>query len=166
VEGIRGAGTTPLDEIRPQVESDLRQEKGREAARVALAQTMAGKKTLDEIAAAAGQPAREATIKRDGNNVTGLPGDASALIEAAMNAQLGELKGPVAIGTGAVAFQVVEQKKVTPQELAENRATSVDTLRGQQARNLRATLLQRLRKTSEIELNDEITRPTTAPAGV
>lgn len=166
VEGIRGAGTTPLDEIRPQVEADLRQEKGREAARVALAQQMAGKKTLDEIAAAAGQAAREATVKRDGNNVTGIPGDSSALIEAAMNAQVGELKGPVAIGNGAVAFQVVEQKKVTPQELAENRATSVDTLRGQQARNLRATLLQRLRKTAEIELNDDITRPTSAPAGV
>ncbi|HEU4889380.1 MAG TPA: peptidyl-prolyl cis-trans isomerase [Thermoanaerobaculia bacterium] len=166
VEGVRGAGTTPLTEIRPQVEADLRQEKGREAARAALAQQMAGKKTLDEIAAAAGQPAREATIKRDGNNVTGIPGDSSALIEAAMNAQLGQLQGPVAIGTGAVAFQVVEQKKVTPQELAENRAASVDTLRGQQARNLRATLLQRLRKTAEIELNDDITRPTSAPAGV
>ena len=165
VEGVRGAGATPLSEIRAQVESDLRQEKGREAARVALAQTMAGKKTLDEIAMAAGQTAREATIKRDGN-VTGIAGDASALIEAAMNSQLGEIKGPVAIGSGAVVFQVVEQKKVTPQELAQNRATSVDTLRGQQARNLRATLLQRLRKTAEIELNDEITRPTTAPAGV
>ena len=166
VEGVRQAGLTPLDEIRPQVEADLRQEKGRDAARGALAQTMAGKKTLDEIATAAGQPAREATIKRDSANVTGIPGDSTALIEAAMNSQLGELKGPVAIGTGAVVFQVVEQKKVTPQEIAENRASSVDTLRGQQARNLRATLLTRLRQTAEIELNDDITAPTTAPAGV
>lgn len=166
VESIRQAGLSPLDEVRAQVEADLRQEKGREAARAALAQTMAGKKTLDEIAAAAGQPAGEATIKRDSANVAGIPGDATALIEAAMNAQLGEMKGPVAVGNGAVAFQVVEQKKVTPQELAENRASSVDTLRGQQARNLRATLLKRLRQTAEIELNDEITAPTTAPAGV
>jgi hypothetical protein len=65
-----------------------------------------------------------------------------------------------------VAFQVVEQKKVTPEEIAQNRATTVDSLRGQQARNLRATLLQRLRKGAEIELNDEITRPTSAPEGV
>ncbi len=166
VEGVRQAGTTPLDEIRAQVEADLRQEKGREAARAALAQTMAGKRTIDEIAAAAGQTAQEATVKRDGNNVTGIPGDAAALIEAAMNSQVGELKGPVAIGNGAVAFQVVEQKKVTPEELAQNRASSVDTLRGQQARNLRAALLQSLRKTADIELNDEIIRPTTAPAGV
>jgi hypothetical protein len=65
-----------------------------------------------------------------------------------------------------VAFQVLEQKKVTPEELAKNRATSVDTLRGQQARSLRASLLQQLRKGADIELNDEITRPTTSPAGV
>ena len=96
----------------------------------------------------------------------GIPGDAGALIEAAMSAQVGELKGPIAVANGAVAFQVVEQKKVTPQELAENRASSVDALRGQQARNLRATLLKRLREGAEIELNDEIARPTTAPAGV
>ena len=166
VEGVRQAGLTPLDEIRQQVEADLRQEKGREAARASLAQTMAGKTSLDDIATAAGQPAREATLKRDSPNVMGIPGDAGALIEAAMSAQVGELKGPIAVANGAVAFQVVEQKKVTPQELAENRASSVDALRGQQARNLRATLLKRLREGAEIELNDEIARPTTAPAGV
>jgi peptidyl-prolyl cis-trans isomerase D len=166
VEGIRPAGTTALSEIRAQVESDLRQEKGREAARGALAQLMAGKKTIEEIAAAAGGTTQEATVKRDSSNVIGIPGEATALIEAAMNAQVGELKGPVAVGNGAIAFQVTEQKKLTPQELEQNRTSAVDTLRGQQARSLRTSLLQRLRKGAEIEINDEITRPTTAPAGV
>jgi hypothetical protein len=55
---------------------------------------------------------------------------------------------------------------VTAEELTQNRATVVDNLRGTQARSLRASLLQRLRKGAEIELNDEITRPTTSPAGV
>lgn len=166
VEGIRAPGTTALAEIRAQVEADVRQNKGKEAARAALAQMMAGKKSIDEIAAASGQTAQEGTVKRDGTNVAGIPGDSSSLIEAAMTSQIGELKGPITVDNGAVAFQVVEQKKVTPEELAQNRATAVDSLRGQQARSLRATLLQRLRKGAEIELNDEITRPTTAPAGV
>jgi peptidyl-prolyl cis-trans isomerase D len=165
VEGVRPPGTTALAEIRAQVESDLRQEKGREAARAALAQMMAGKKSIDEIAAAAGQPAQETVVRRDGN-VTGITGDTTALIQAAMSSAVGSLSGPIAVGNGAVAVQVVEQKKVTPEELAQNRATSVDTLRGQQARSLRASLLQRLRKKAEIQLNDEITRPTTTPAGV
>jgi parvulin-like peptidyl-prolyl isomerase len=165
VEGVRPPGTTALAEIRAQVESDLRQEKGREAARAALAQMMAGKKSIDEIAAAAGQPAQETVVRRDGN-VTGISGDTAALVQAAMSSAVGSLSGPIAVGNGAVAVQVVEQKKVTPEELAQNRATSVDTLRGQQARSLRASLLQRLRKKAEIELNDDITRPTTTPAGV
>lgn len=166
LEGIRAAGATPLEEIREQVETDLRQEKGRDAARATLAQQMAGKTSIDQIAAAAGQEAKEVVLKRDTNNVMGIPGDSSALIAAAMNGQVGAISGPVAVNNGAVVFQVVEQKKVTPEEVAQNRATSVDTLRGTQARNLRAALLQRLRKSAEIELNDEITRPTTAPAGV
>lgn len=165
VEGIRPPGTTALSEIRAQVEADLRQEKGREAARAALAQMMAGKTSIDQVAAATGQAAQETVVRRDGN-VTGITGDTAALVQAALNSAIGSLSGPIVVGNGAVAVQVVEQKKVTPDELAKNRATSVDTLRGQQARSLRASLLQRLRKNSEIELNDEITRPTTTPTGV
>jgi peptidyl-prolyl cis-trans isomerase D len=166
VEGIRPPGTTALDEIRAQVESDVRQEKGREAARASLAQLMAGKKTIDEVATAVGQPAQETTVKRDGGNVAGISGDTLALVNAAMASGVGELKGPIVVGNGAVAMQVVEQKKVTSEELAQNRVSFVDNLRGQQARSLRASLLQRLRKGAEIELNDEITRPTSTPAGV
>jgi len=165
VEGIRPPGTTALSEIRAQVEADLRQEKGREAARAALAQQMAGKTSIDQVAAATGQAAQETVVQRNGN-ITGITGDTAALIAAAMNSAIGTLSGPIVVGNGAVAVQVVEQKKVTPDELEKNRATSVDTLRGQQARSLRASLLQRLRKNSEIELNDEITRPTTTPTGV
>jgi peptidyl-prolyl cis-trans isomerase D len=165
VEGIRPPGTTALSEIRAQVEADLRQEKGREAARVALAQMMAGKTSIDQVAAATGQAAQETVVRRDGN-VTGITGDTAALVAAAMNSAVGTLSGPIVVGNGAVAVQVVEQKRITPDELTKNRSTSVDTLRGQQARSLRASLLQRLRKNSEIELNDEITRPTTTPTGV
>lgn len=165
VEGIRPPGTTALAEIRAQVEADLRQEKGREAARAQLAQMMAGKTSIDEVAAATGQAAQETVVRRDGN-VTGITGDTAALVQAAMNTAVGSLSGPIVVGNGAVAMQVLEQKKVTPEEIEKNRATSVDTLRGQQARSLRASLLQRLRKNSEIELNDEITRPTTTPTGV
>jgi peptidyl-prolyl cis-trans isomerase D len=166
VEGVRAPGTTALAEIRQQVEADLRQEKGREAARAALAQMIAGKTSIEQLALASGQPAQEATVKRDGSNITGIVGDTAALVAAAMSTPVGELKGPISVGNGAVAFQVVEQKKVTPEELAQNRATSLDTLRGQRARSLRASLLQRLRKGAEVELNDEITRPTTSPEGV
>lgn len=165
VDGVRGAGTTALADIRQQVESDVRHEKGREAARAALAQMMAGATSIDAVGAKVNQPPQEATVNRQGN-IASLPGDTSALVEAAMKAPVGALTGPVLIGSGAVAFQVVEQKKVTPEELQQNRASYVDTLRGQQARSLRAVLIQRLRKDATIEVNDEITRPTTpAPAG-
>jgi hypothetical protein len=126
---------------------------------------MAGSASIDQVAQKAGTNALETAVSH-GNRVVGFTGDTSALVDAALAAGPGQLKGPVLINDGAVAFQVTEQKKVTPEELAQNKAQIMDTLRTQQARNLRQTLVQRLRKTAEIEVNDEITRPTTAPAGV
>lgn len=165
VTGVRPAGTSALADIRQQVEADLREEKAREAARAALAQQMTGATSIDEVATRAGQPAQEATLNRQGN-IPGFTGDTSKLVDAAMTGTVGQLAGPVVVGNGAVAMQIVEQKKVTEQELAQNRQSGLEALRGQQARSLRQVLLQRLRKEAEIEVNDEITRPTTTPAGI
>ncbi|HEY0156487.1 MAG TPA: peptidylprolyl isomerase [Thermoanaerobaculia bacterium] len=165
VAATRPAGVSALNDIRERVTEDARLEKGRTAARARLQQLMAGAATIDDVAAKAGTSAQETNVSH-GNRVVGFTGDATALIEAALASNIGALKGPVLVNDGAVAFQVSEQKKVTPQELEQNKIQMVDTLRGQQARNLRQTLIQRLRKNAEIEVNDDITRPTSAPAGV
>ncbi|HEX8619923.1 MAG TPA: peptidylprolyl isomerase, partial [Thermoanaerobaculia bacterium] len=164
--GSRPAGVSALNDIREKVAEDARLEKARAAARAALAQQMAGATSLDQIAAKAGQPAQETTVDRSGR-VQGFTGDTTQLVDAAIASKIGELKGPIVTAHGAVAFQVLEQKKVTAQELAQNRATVMDTLRNQQARSLRSVLVQRLRKNAEIELNEAVTRPpaTSAPAG-
>ncbi len=164
VANTRPAGVTALNDIREKVEEDARMEKARNSARTSLAQQMAGATSIDQVSAKTSQPAQETTVDR-GGRVQGFNGDTTALIEAAIAANVGEVKGPVIVSEGAVAFQVVEQKKVTPQELAQNRTTMMDSLRGQQARNLRSVLIQRLRKNAEIEVNDDITRPTTPVAG-
>lgn len=155
---VRGAGVSPLGEIRQKVEEDLKLSKAGEAARGQLAQMMAGATSVDQIAQKAGLPAQEATASHQGN-IAGLTGDISPLVEAAMAANVGELKGPVVLKDGAVAFQVVEQKKVTPQELATSRAAFLTQMRQQQARSLRTTLLKRLRAAAKIEVNDDLLRP-------
>jgi hypothetical protein len=73
-----------------------------------------------------------------------------------MTAPVGTLQGPVVAGNGAVAFQVIEQKKATPDELAKNRGAFIDSLRQSEARSLRAALLQRLRKSAKIDVNEKI----------
>jgi peptidyl-prolyl cis-trans isomerase D len=165
VSGVRPSGVAALNDVRQQVEQDLRQEKARQAASSRLAQAVAGSTTIDQVAGKVGLVVGEATVSRQGG-IPGVTGDTSKFVEAAIAGNVGAVGGPVVVGNGAIAFQVVEQKKITPQELAENRNTFIDTLRGQQARSLRAVLIQRLRKDAEIELNDEITRPTTAPVGI
>jgi peptidyl-prolyl cis-trans isomerase D len=159
----RAAGVSALNDIRAKVEEDVKLEKGRTAARDMLAGLMAGATTIDQVAQKATRPALETTVARTGP-ITGLTGDTTQLVEAAIAAPVGTVKGPVVVGDGAIAFQVVEQKKVTPEELNTKRTEMLDSLRSQQARSLRTVLVQRLRKGAEIEVNDEITRPTTTPA--
>jgi peptidyl-prolyl cis-trans isomerase D len=161
----RQSGVSPLAEVKQKVEQEARQAKARDAARVALAQALSGVTSIDELAQKSGRPTQEVTVTRQGN-IAGFTGDTSALVDAALAANIGELKGPLVVGDGAVAIQVVEQKKVTDKELSDNRAAFLDNLRSQQARSLRATLVKRLRKDADIVINDEITRPTTMPAGI
>lgn len=165
VADTRGPGVAPLDEIRRRVEAAVRQQKAAEAARQSLSAMMQGAASIDDVGTKAGSPAREVNVTRE-TGIEGVSGDVRALVDAAINGKPGEIKGPFTVREGAVAFQIVSQKRVTPQELAQNRAQTVDRLRGTQMRNLRTALLERLRKKASIEINDEITRPTVTPTGV
>jgi peptidyl-prolyl cis-trans isomerase D len=155
VADVRGAGVTSLTEIRAKVEEDARQAKAATAAQTKLAAAVAGAPSVDVVGAKVGMQASEVSVNRQGF-VAGFSGDTSALVDAAMSAKLGEVKGPINTGDGAVVFQVIEQKKVTPQELAQNRDQYLGTLRQQQARNLRQVLVQRLRKESKIDVNEKL----------
>ncbi len=167
VEGNREGGVSPLAEVRERVEQDVKQQKGREAARAQLAPLVAGAATLDAIAQKAGRQAQDASVDRQ-SPITGLTGDASQFVDAALKSKVGDIQGPIVVADGAVVFQVMDQKKVTSQELTENKIAFADRLREQQARQLRTVLVSRLRKGAEVEINDSITRPTTpaSPAGV
>lgn len=155
VAGIRPAGVTALEEVRQRVENDAKLEKARALAQQKLAAAMAGLPSIDAVAAKVGLTAQETSINRQGF-VTGIPGDTTALVDQVMSSQVGQMKGPVPAGDGVVAFQVIDQKKVTPAELAQNRATYLDMVRQREARSLRASLLQRLRKSSNVEVNTKV----------
>jgi peptidyl-prolyl cis-trans isomerase D len=165
VVDVRPAGISTLNEIKDRVTQDLKLEKARQQVRGTLSAFMAGATSLDQVAQRAQQSVRDASANRQGP-IAGIAGDASELIEAAINGTPGGVKGPILVPDGAVAFEIVEQKKVTPQEIAENRAQFIDTLREQQARSLRSSLVQRLRKASEIEINEQLVEPAPQQAGL
>jgi peptidyl-prolyl cis-trans isomerase D len=170
IEETRPAGVSTLADVRERVEQEAKQQKAREAARAQLAQLATGAANIDAVAQKTGRTASEVTVDRQ-RNIAGLNGDTSAFVDAALKATVGQMAGPVIVGDGAVVFQVTEQKRVTDDELAKNRIAFADRMREQQARQLRAVLVDRLRKTAEVTINDRITRPTTtptpgAPAGV
>jgi len=164
VKGVRPAGVSPLADIRARVEQDAKMARAREAARTKLASAMAGAASIDVVGTKSGIPAADTSISRQGS-IGGIPGDTSALIDAVMASNVGQVKGPIVAGDGAVAFQVVEQKKVTDADASQHRGEFLDVLRQQQARTLRASLLQRLRKDAAIDVNEKLLQQKNAQQG-
>lgn len=156
--GIRAAGVSPLEDIRERVTNDAKLAKARDLARQHLAAAIAGAPNVDAVAAKIGLTAADTTVNRQGY-ISGIPGDTSALVDAAMTTPPGVVKGPIVAGDGAVVFQVVEQKKISPDELAKTIPAFMDNMRQRDARNLRTSLLQRLRKDSQIDINDRAVTP-------
>ncbi|HEY2829042.1 MAG TPA: peptidyl-prolyl cis-trans isomerase [Thermoanaerobaculia bacterium] len=159
MEGIRAAGVAPLEDIRERVTNDAKLAKARTLAQQRLAAAIAGAPNVDAVAAKVGLTATDTTVNRQGY-VSGIPGDTGALVDAAMSTPPGVLKGPIIAGDGAVVFQVTERKKIAPDELAKTIPAYMDNMRQRDARNLRTSLLQRLRKESKIDINDRAVNPS------
>lgn len=152
----RPQGAAPLAEIKEQVAADLSKAKGREAARAALATAMQGS-TLEQAAAAVGAQVSETTVTRQGA-VQGL-GNARALADAALAANVGDVRGPIVTDQGAVVFKVVEQKKFDPTAFAAERDGLLTQMREGEARKLRNSLIAQLRRGSQVVLNERLARP-------
>jgi peptidyl-prolyl cis-trans isomerase D len=153
--GVRPAGVTAFEEVKAQVESDAKAARARELAKQKLAAAVAGATKIDDVGAKLGLTAQETSVNRQAAIPT-IPGDTGALVDRALAAPVGVVQPPLIAGDGAVAFQVLEQKRATPADVQQNRASYIEQLRSQEARSLRASLLLRLRKSAKIIVNDKV----------
>lgn len=151
--GTRPAGVAPLTEVRSKVENDAKMVKARQAAQRTLAQALTGK-TIEDAGAAISISPVEATINRQGM-VQNLSGNTSALVDAAMQARIGDQKGPLVVDQGAIAFRVLEQSRFDPKAYATEKGSFISTIRMNEARKLRSSLLSKLKKAADININDQ-----------
>jgi peptidyl-prolyl cis-trans isomerase D len=153
--GIRPAGITALAEIRQRVENDAKIAKALEIARQKLTSAMAGAPNIDAVASKVGLVPQDAVVTRE-RGIRNIPGDTSALVQAAMAGKVGGVSGPVVAGDGVVAFQVNEQKKLEPAALASQVGPFLEQLHQREFINLRSALLERLRKEATVEINKKV----------
>ncbi len=161
--GQRPAGVAQLAEVRAQVESDVRLSKGRQAAQQGLAAAMAGG-TFEQVASALGIDPVDASVSRQAA-IAGMTGNVGALVDAALTSSVGETKGPVEVDQGAVAFRVLARTEFDPAKFAAEKDSFIATMRTNEARKLRASLLAKLRRESRITVNDALVQPPTQPLG-
>ncbi len=158
---IRKAGVTAESEIKAKVEADARNAKARDVAKAELAKSLPAA-TLDELGKKIGVAVLDTTVTRQGF-ISGFSGDTTPLVDAAMAAHVGEMKGPVITNEGAVVFQVLDQKKVDQKEADANKVSYAEMMRQQEARSLRTVLLQRLRKDAKVDVNQNLLQSQKTP---
>jgi peptidyl-prolyl cis-trans isomerase D len=154
---VRAAGLSPFSDVKAKAEADARSAKARLVVKDELAKALPAT-NIDDLAKKLGVTTAETTVQRQGF-ISGFQGDTTAFVDAAMAAKVGELKGPVAVTEGAVAFQVLEQKKVDQKDLDQNKSQYAEMLRQQEAQSLRTVLVQRLKKSAKIVVNETVVAP-------
>lgn len=160
--GERPAGVTPLDEIRPRVENEAKMAKARQVAKTEMAGVYDSLQSLDAAAGTLSLTPQTATVNRVAS-IAGLSGSAQPLVEAAMTAKTGETVGPIVVDDGAVLFHVLRQSSYDPASFETQRKSLIESLRQNEFRSLRASLIAGLREGANISINQDFMRTEMAP---
>jgi len=136
LEEVREAGVRPFEEVRGQIESQLRFPRLREEAKKVAAELRAKVKTADDLARVAeemGLQVRDAGVVTRSSTIPGL-GPVPALVEAIFDVEPGQVTDVVELPRGAAVATV---KEVIPNwlpPLEENRAAVLAAYRAEKAR--------------------------------
>jgi len=147
-----------LDEVREAVESALRDERGGEAARAALAAAaveIRGGRSLDEVAEGLGVEVEESDSFGRGDAVGSL-GRSPAVVRAALALDEGGVGGPVTAGDGAVLFQVAARERFDPATFAVAGEQTRGRLESERLNDLLAALLTDRRQELGVSLSPQL----------
>jgi hypothetical protein len=118
--------------------------------------------SLDAAAETLSLTPQTATVNRVAS-IAGLSGSAQPLVEAAMTAKTGQTVGPVVVDDGAVLFHVLRQSSYDPASFETQRKSLIESLRQNEFRSLRASLIAGLREGANIAINQDFMRTEMAP---
>ena len=153
------AGVPPLEDVKAEVEAELRREKALELAR-STAQRIAGAWEKGEDAAGLAKEAGTSVITvnehRRGTPVPGV-GLAPELDTAVFSATVGAVVGPVTVGDrGAVVARITGLKTLSPEELAGEREAYRKRLKQQRAAQLLQSILNERRRETVITVDEAL----------
>jgi len=155
VAGKRADGFTPLDEIRPRIEREVRAEK--KAAMVArklqdLRTQVAAGTGLGDAASAAGFEVRQPDAFTRGESVPGI-GRGNAVVAAAFGLSAGELSEVITLRQGAYLLRLVEKVAPDEEQFEASRDQLQQQLIAQRQQEALQNVFAQLYESAEIEDN-------------
>jgi peptidyl-prolyl cis-trans isomerase D len=156
---IQAAGLPPFEDVRPEVEQRMRQERALEAALARgaeLAERWRAGGDAGALAEEYGGTHSSSEDHRWGGAVGGI-GGAAALDEAVFAAAEGAVVGPVNLGTrGVVVARVQRLQSMNPEELADQRDSIRSSLIDERAQQLMQSMLNERRRDTVVTVNNDL----------
>lgn len=147
-----------LDEVRADVESALRAARLKRLAvdrLAAEALKIADGGSLDQAASTLGLEIEEtALFGRD--DPVGSLGRSPSVAAAALDLDQGAVGGPIETPGGSVLFEVIDRRHFDPEQFAEERESTLETLESQRLNELLSVLLEKRRAEMNIEFDPQL----------
>src|SRR5262249_50908859 len=115
-------------------------------------------KTLDQVAAELGVPAKESAEFGANGSIPGL-GASPTAAKLALTLQPGQFGGPVGTPNGALLFQVIDRKSWDPAKFAAARDQTRQSLQQQRLGSIITSLVARRRRELGVEYNPAVLQP-------
>jgi peptidyl-prolyl cis-trans isomerase D len=149
---IREAGKRPLEEVKPQIEAQLRNDQRKAATAAQARQFLSGTTSIDALAALAGRELLDATDIRMTSNVIPGAGREPAVIGAAFAIAENTLSGVIEGENAAYVIHVMNRFIADASGMPEAASNQLrNRLQAQKSQTLRDVWLDRLKANAEIK---------------
>jgi peptidyl-prolyl cis-trans isomerase D len=149
---IREAGKRPLEEVKPQIEAQLRNDQRKAATAAQARQFLSGTTSIDALAALAGRELLDATDIRMTSNVIPGAGREPAVIGAAFAIAENTLSGVIEGENAAYVIHVMNRVIADASGMPEAASNQLrNRLQAQKSQTLRDVWLDRLKANAEIK---------------
>lgn len=148
----------PLDEVRDNVGSSVRQDKQMQLATARMVearQKLDDGSSLDEVAEELELVVRESGQFGRGGSVAGL-GNNPEVASAALALEVGDFAGPLRHENQALLFEVLERQRFDPQEFETQRQEARETVRSERLNQLLASLVTQRRDEMGVTYDEQL----------
>lgn len=164
LDEIRKPGPAPFAEVKSKVIADLVKKKQADETSKKLKDALAGGASLEDAAQKLELKVQTSDSFGRRGMVPGL-GSSKAVVDAAFAANVGDVKGPVLVDKGAIAFRLLEKTAFDREAFEREKDRTRESIRTQKSQRIVESLIAQRRAELKVQKNEELLKSLRGSGG-